>query len=307
MIVNPDNPADRLKPVKGTERPEGVANKEKFQEVYGVYERKKTKEELAKEWEEAKKAGKKAEGKKEGHEAVVEASVNKPVSLFDLAKEPKEEGEALTLIPDKRAPKKALSAPTSLFELASLRTPIPENSKYVREQPDLSNVDFMAKAVAESQAPKPAPFVQASPAEAPPPPRAVDRIELQKVIDQIVKHLYQIETKGEVSTLIVLGDEKGVFKGVSIKISEVDTSKGQLNLTIDNLLPEAKVLVDKHANVLLEALERKGYQVQQFIATSAIENPRLESVATGQQEKREHHPQKQREGQPSPEKDKEEE
>ena len=93
-----------------------------------------------------------------------------------------------------------------------------------------------------------------------------------------MEHVYQLERSGETSTLITIGNEKSAFHGVSIKISELDSSKGQLNITIDNLRPETKALVEKHESLLLTALEKSGYQVHQLIATTAIETPGLAKV-----------------------------
>lgn len=273
-MINPDNKIDsrRNEPVKGSEKsekdkPEGIVNRQKFKEVYGVYEKKKSKEELAEEWEDVNK-------RRTGNaEKDSEHKVNKPVSLFDLAKDSNKEGGgdekegfgkalAKEISPEKIASSKKPKG-GGLFDLAS-----PKNvEKYSQEIPDLSQVGALSqpKIVASSVENK----------EILPPERA-DSTRLQKIIDQIVEHVYQLETKGETSTVITIGSEKSVFKGASIKISELDTSRGQLNITIDNLRPDAKALIERHEAVLFDALEKKGYQVQQFIATSSIETPRID-------------------------------
>jgi hypothetical protein len=99
--------------------------------------------------------------------------------------------------------------------------------------------------------------------------------KIQEIIDKITDEILHIENekKGE-STLIILKDE-GTFKGASIKISDFDSSKKEFNITIDNLSPPAKELVQRSAESLMERLATLGYTVQNFTATSAKVNERI--------------------------------
>lgn len=310
-MINPDNTVNTSKSVskssstERTEKPEGLEN-EKFKEIYGVFERKKTKEELAQEWEEVR------EETENGHLAEAPAKKpkpalpDKPVSLFELASKSEKEVEAdavkhlvrdTTLgeeIPQSKkasqpqerpAPKKT----SSLFDLASTRKPDADTSdaspltkaqtkepstQYLQESPDLSHINLLAQSsvvVKTESTEKAAPEVP-----------KVEALRLQKIIDEIVEHVYQLEKDGETSTIITINNEKSPLNGAAIKISEFDSSKGQLNITIDNLKPEVKVLIERHAEQLLHALELKGYQVQQFVATTQLETQRLQ-IATEQQ------------------------
>lgn len=288
-MINPDNiiRSSGSRPIKGNDKsadkPSGVADQAKFKEVYGVYERKKTKEELDEDWENVKNKGAKGERKSPS-----DGKASTPVSLFDLAKERhNEEGdsslakdEEAPLFADKLPPKKGAKSSGSLFDLAK---------ETALEPADFSNATLAAQVQSQQAPSKVAPIQAVEKGEAPQPPQRADALRLQKIIDEIVEHVYQLETKGEKATVIVIGDPKSVFKGASIRISEMDSSRGQLNITIDNLRPEAKALIERHEAILLDALERKGYQVQQFVATSALENPRFEigkGEEGGQQEGR---------------------
>lgn len=314
-MINPDNSIHSNNRVGSSnkkeekDKPEGIVDQAKFKEVYAVYEHKKSKEELDEDWEDVKEMSKKGtgtSGKK------TKPSSDKPVSLFDLAKEPAKEGEeqGFSENPDstinksdtllgqteiKESPEEFVQKRRdlsfmpqatskknsgSLFDLAQASPPKVDSTlsdkglksdKFTREMPDLSQVNVGHLPQAQVS-----PITAAAQIEKPIVPQT-DAIRLQKIIDEIVEHVYQLERSGETSTIITIGNEKSAFHGASIKITELDTSKGQLNITIDNLRPEAKVLIEKHEAELFEALKSKGYQVQQLISTTEIENPRFGS------------------------------
>lgn len=210
-------------------------------------------------------------------------------TLDDLAAEIKPKSE----LPDK-------GEGGSLFDLASQKTQeaVPQfkekmsaqdldANRYVPEAQDLSRVNLLANAT-------PGMDVNVATASASIP--QVDAARLQKIIDEIVEHVYQLEKSGESSTVITLSNKNSAFDGVSIKITEFDSAKGQFNITIDNLTAESKALVDKHQGLLLESLEKKGYQVQQFISTTTIENPRFADSQPDAKGSREREPEQQKNG-----------
>lgn len=289
-MIHPDNNihSSRSGPIKGTEKsadkPSGAADQAKFKEVYGVYERKKTKEELAEDWDEVKN-NKRSKGDRK---ADSDDKPHTPVSLFDLAKERHHEENESSLtkgeegpLPFDKLPSKKVTKGGSLFDLAKGK------SEESLEKPDFANATLAAQVQSQQAPTKIASIQPVDNAETSVPPQRADSLRLQKIIDEIVEHVYQLETKGEKATVIVIGDSKSVFKGASIRISELDTSRGQLNITIDNLRPEAQALIERHEAILFDALEKKGYQVQQFVATSALENPRFE-IAEGKQGRHQH-------------------
>jgi len=96
-------------------------------------------------------------------------------------------------------------------------------------------------------------------------------VELQAAIDHVVKAIYQMRNVGDTNTMIELKDT-GLFSGARIVVSESDTSKGQLNITIDNLTQAAKQMMDEANNRkgLLSALEEKGYIIQMLVTTTAF-------------------------------------
>jgi hypothetical protein len=308
-MINPDNTVRRNDP-RGIVKPEGSLDRSRTEKTKGktegVFERKKTKEELAEEWEEVQQ-------KSEKGDAVAEEvdEKAKPVSLFDLAKSPATPKSSGTIEDRLDRIEKQVSKPEakstakkgSLFDLASnieeKKKPPEQKSTYLPEMPDLPAVNLMATPPQNLSAEASLPVENV----APPPP--VHREELKKIIDQIVGHLYQLEKSGEKSLIIVINDPKSLFNKTSIKVTEFDSAHGQLNITMDNLQTDSKALVDKHQGFLINALLEKGYQVQQFVATTALENPRFNFESAGSHGSREKEPDKEPGGQREKERNKE--
>lgn len=123
----------------------------------------------------------------------------------------------------------------------------------------------------------------------------VSRVQhLQDIVNMMVKSIHQLESAGKSETLVVLNDNSP-FAGARISISEYDTAKGQLNVSMGNLTQEAQRIIDMPANrvALQHALEEKGYNVQILITTtSLIDNSSLLTDASNQQNDQ----QRQREG-----------
>ncbi|MCB1114113.1 MAG: hypothetical protein KDK62_05090 [Chlamydiia bacterium] len=275
-MVNPDSTIKNTDP-KGIERAHGTpdrnATEKTKRRLDGVFERKKSKEELAQEWEEVKQEAEKGSGKVKEKPAEKES-----ISLFDLAARKPNKGAPNSTEAKLDRISYEVQEPDqktgSLFDLASAKPgekKPKEPTPYIRESPDLSHVNLMA--TGQPQATENIQTTQAIE------PRA-DQTQLKKIVDEIVKHLYQLEKSGETSVIIVINDPKSPFHKTSIRIQEFDSAKGELNITIDNLKPDAKSIVENQKGVLLDALEQKGYQVQQFIATSQSENPRFNLEAS---------------------------
>jgi hypothetical protein len=101
--------------------------------------------------------------------------------------------------------------------------------------------------------------------------------ELQAVIDRLVKSIQQIEIDGKTDTVIEINEagvlsERGPFAGARITVSEFKSATHQLNITIDNLTPEGKLLVDLPQNrtALLNMLAERGYTVQMMQTTTTM-------------------------------------
>lgn len=101
---------------------------------------------------------------------------------------------------------------------------------------------------------------------------SVSRVpQLQAIVDRVVKSIQQLEVAGKTDTVIELKDQ-GVFSGSRITISEFNSSKKQLNITIDNLTQQSKLLIDLPENrtALLHALSERGYTIQMMVTTTAL-------------------------------------
>lgn len=120
---------------------------------------------------------------------------------------------------------------------------------------------------------------------------SVSRVpELQAIVDRLVKSIQQLEIAGKTDTVIDL--KEGDFAGSRITISEFNSSKKQLNITIDNLTQQSKLLVDLPENrtALLHALSERGYTIQMMVTTTALVDttPILSDAARqGQQQQEE--------------------
>lgn len=202
-----------------------------------------------------------------------------PASLFDLSKSQNSQIEGLS---DDKAGKeiKKVAPPTEspqdLFRRMSTSKTTPKKfpsetelrakedaSRYAREQPDLSYVNPLgvhniagAQAVEEKKQP-------------------AEGVQLIDVINQVIKQLYTIETKGQTDTVFVL-QYPPLFEGVTVVVSAFDTAKGQFNIAFQNLTQEAQRILDMAENrqMLIAGLAEKGYGVQIMTTTTQAEtNP----------------------------------
>jgi hypothetical protein len=278
-MINPDNTtrssssSSSKNSERASDKPDGKVDPEKFQRVYAPEDKNQDhQDEESEEFKIKKKTGGKASALGGGR-----GDAHKPVTLFDLAHGEKgghegKEGEE----------QPSMNKNSSLFEMAAPRKRIePEPVKkavLIQEETDISSVNPLAINKTDGLAAN----IVAPVKEAAPPVRTAD---LQQIIAKIIDRVYTLEEKGRTSSIIEIGE--GPFKGASIKITEFDSAKGQLNITIDNIkTQELQTYLDKNSSQLLDSLVKQGYHVQQFITTTAIENPRFDSSKQGQNEQR---------------------
>ena len=218
------------------------------------------------------------------------ASAGGPVSLFDLSKSQNTHLEELERRKGAGKAKKVpqTESPQDLFRRMSAKeTPDKADTvgqehkeegvnRYAREQPDLSYVNPLSNAqqvadVGGIQDTKVGKSEQ-------------EGVQLIDLVNQLIKELYSIETKGQKDTVLVL-ENPPLFKGASVVISAFDTAKGQFNLAFQNLTQEAQRVLDLAENrqLLLSGLAEKGYGVQIFTtSTTADINPLITEEASNQ-------------------------
>lgn len=98
----------------------------------------------------------------------------------------------------------------------------------------------------------------------------VVRVNLQEIYNQLVGKLDEIRNSGKTEMVITLNAATGVFKDARVVVTNFDTARGDLNIAFENLNPGAQRLLDmqNHRAHLMENLEKSGYHVQMFVATS---------------------------------------
>ena len=163
------------------------------------------------------------------------------------------------------------------------------NSRYNSiEQSDLTEVNNLGEkphlAYAAAYVP-PVFAVDASmTAEAPVPVRTPLPLQsIQEVVDQIVEKVYTLKQTGETQVIV---DLKGSFAGSRLTVTESDSAKGQLNITIDNLTGPNQALIEAHKAKIMDTLLESGVQVQRFTASTTIESPRIDIATRDTQEQR---------------------
>ena len=278
-MINSDNSISRNKPKANesdktqSDRPEGKIEPDKFREVYAMNEKRRNVEE---DDDEGDGKVKKKKGDKGERAAVRSDYLGASVKSSLLSKQQQmsaddeEEDSAssrkATLLEntkDEDQPKKTKASPKEFSPKYS--------DKYVHERPDLASANpFQPVQPIESNVQT---QVQAPPAKSP----LENLRNLQELFDKIADEAVQVKQGGDTSTIITLNKENGIFSEATVKITESVDAKGQLNITIDNLRPDAKALIDSNQSSLMLSLERKGYQLQQLITTTEIEIPRIDS------------------------------
>lgn len=105
--------------------------------------------------------------------------------------------------------------------------------------------------------------------------------KLQEVIDQIVSKVLILKESGQTETVVEL---EGSFKGSRLIVTQIDSAKGQINITIDNLSTEnQRILETNRLSLVNDLLEKNGIQVNIFTASAIRENTSVD-VAINDQE-----------------------
>lgn len=122
----------------------------------------------------------------------------------------------------------------------------------------------------------------------------IEKIDnLREIYKMLVAGVVELKTSGRTDTTLTL-HYPPLFNGAKITVTEFSSAKGEYNITLSELNPQAKNLVDLPANrdLLLQSLQDKGYMVHIMIATTE-----KESVVVGQEEAANPNRNREREGQ----------
>jgi|EndMetStandDraft_9_1072997.scaffolds.fasta_scaffold73348_1 hypothetical protein len=293
-MVNPDNTKIRFEP---SEDSDYVADSKEVKPILGPKPTKDFKKVMSKTGRQGKEGEdellKKVSSKEFDEEAGEQAGVmgirtkkrkdntdndeDGPVSLFDLSKraaqkdrQEREGGKKEDFIAAVETPKETVKeAPETKEEF----NPYTEESKkdrfttrYTPEQPDISYVNPLA--ATSIQAPSPLqPVASGAKIERPQPVTTA----MQEICAQLVKQMYTVETKGQTDTVVIL-QYPPLFKDAKIVVSSYESAKGQFNITFENLTQAAQLVLDKDENrqILLDTLEKRGYNVQIMTTTTTI-------------------------------------
>lgn len=82
-------------------------------------------------------------------------------------------------------------------------------------------------------------------------------VQLKEVVEQIIKHLYVLESSGKTDTIIVLKNPP-LFEGAQVVITSYSTATKEFNLAFENLRPDAQKLINDNINSLRIALAESG-------------------------------------------------
>lgn len=195
-----------------------------------------------------------------------------PVSLFDLSKraaqkdqQDRQEAKKQGSIETEESIKEKPAEDEAMVESSPKEEPKKDRftTRYTQEQPDISYVNPLA---GSPQQPTVQPVADVKVEK----PETV-KTNLQEICTQIIKQMYTVEKKGQTDTVLIL-QYPPVFKDAKVVISSFDTAKGQFNISFENLTQAAQLILDKDTNrkTLMEALEKKGYNVQILTTTTTI-------------------------------------
>jgi hypothetical protein len=99
---------------------------------------------------------------------------------------------------------------------------------------------------------------------------------IQEIIDQIVSRVSYLEQAGTHETVI---DLKGAFQGSRLIITEFDSAKGEMNITIDKLTAAMQKIIETNKPTLLNDLAHKNIVVHIFTASTTQEPTRTDALA----------------------------
>ncbi|MBA3237825.1 MAG: hypothetical protein H0T62_05665 [Parachlamydiaceae bacterium] len=96
--------------------------------------------------------------------------------------------------------------------------------------------------------------------------------DMQLLIAQILKEISVVSTGDKTETTLIL-KHPPIFDGAQVVITGFGSAKGELNISFGNLTQNAQNVVQQQQQLLLTALETKGYHVHIFTATTAEIQP----------------------------------
>lgn len=117
--------------------------------------------------------------------------------------------------------------------------------------------------------------------------------DLQKLVTQIVDHIYTIETKGQTDTVVKL-QHPPMFQGAELTLRAFENAPKEYNIAFSNLTQEARNLLMQHQHELLQSLAQKDYVVHILTMTTYVEsNPSSYSYDSRKGEREGRHNQQQ--------------
>jgi hypothetical protein len=138
--------------------------------------------------------------------------------------------------------------PTKPFEVA-------------QEQPDLSGVNLFAQNSAQIEAT----------AKIEPSSPQTRVVELQQVVDKIVKELYTMEVNGKTTSVVTIKDHP-ILKEAQVVVTGFESAKKEFNISFENLTQVGQRLLDQNLDSLRLAMEQKGFTVHILTTTTQTEN-----------------------------------
>jgi hypothetical protein len=197
----------------------------------------------------------------------------------DVANAPKPKKVQVQFAPPPENP--ISQAPAVPFETKPTDTKTP---RYSTEQPDLAEVNPLGNQQQVAYVPPVFAIDASMTAEATTAVKTPQPLQsIQEVIDQIVEKVYTVKQTGDTQVVV---DLKGSLAGSRLTVTESDSARGQLNITIDNLTGPNQALIEAHKAKIMDRLLESGVQVQRFTASTAVESSRID-VATDESRDRE--------------------
>lgn len=149
------------------------------------------------------------------------------------------------------------------------------------EQPDINTVN--PQGYVQAYVPPTTATTSIQPVETKAPAIPVPR-PIHEIMNDIVRQIDVLKADGKTETTI---DLKGTFNNSRLIITQFDSDKNAMNITIDNLTAANQQLLESHKATLMKNLDDINIHVHIFTASSSIElNPAtLTKSDTGQPDK----------------------